>query len=233
MRETTLSSAELRFLVLLLGFLALAMSGAILHTRHEWKALKHKLFKPHDGLVKSSRPGRIAERLSSARWDSAFRETLEKARRDLASTGETAAAAFEAMAAAEDMLGKTVGSVALRAMARGELQSAVVRIDKAIVYVLVFPGRHDDRRVFRRFEPLSEGLPAHAAAVRRAAGGGGSAPPLVALVYFLGLDARDGSLLAAYEGDDGRRYAAELSPTSHGPPGATCEPGLTYQFALT
>ena len=178
MRETTLSSAELRFLVLLLGFLALAMSGAILHTRHEWKALKHKLFKPHDGLVKSSRPGRIAERLSSAGWDSAFRETLEKARRDLASTGRQprrrgrGSGRGGRYAREDSRLRRPSGD------ARGELQSAVpVRIDKAIVYVLVFPGRHDDRRVGKRSKPLSEEVSAPAAAVRRAAGGGGSARP--------------------------------------------------------
>src|SRR4051812_15951665 len=102
MGGTTLSSEALGGLLFCLGLLALAVAGAILHTRHEWRALRHKLFKPHEGMAKSSRPGRVAERLASGRWDAAFHETLERARHDLAAEGGTAVAAFEAVASARE-----------------------------------------------------------------------------------------------------------------------------------
>ena len=136
------------------------------------------------------------------------------ARRETGAEGGTVAAALEAVEAAEETLRPLVDSVALDAMTSGDLRSALVRIDKVIVYVLVFPGRHDDRRAFRRYEAFSEGWLAHTAAVRRAARDGGSATPMVALLYFLGLDAHDGTLLVAYEGDDEHRYPKELSEVS-------------------
>jgi hypothetical protein len=119
-------------------------------------------------------------------------------------------------------------SHSLRAMTEGDLQSALVRLDNALVYFLVFPGRPEDRRTLRRHPAIADGWPAHAASVRAAAGLGQS--PMIALLYFLGLDARDGTLAVAYEGDDTRRFPPELAEPSGG---ALNGPGLTYDFALT
>jgi hypothetical protein len=232
MGATALGSEQMKFLLIVLGLLALATTGAILHIRHEWRALRHKLLRSQDGLAKLARPGRVAERLASGRWESAFRDTLGAAGRDAAADGGNVAAAFEAVVSAEERLRPVVDSVASEAMKCGDLQSAVVRLDKVIVYVLVFPGRHEDRRTFRRYEAFSEGWPAHAAAVRRASTDGGSAPPMVALLYFLGLDAHDGTLLVAYEGDDGCRYPSELADVSGGAAGSRGGSSLTYEFAL-
>ena len=52
---------------------------------------------------------------------------------------------------------------------------------------------------------------------------------MIALLYFLGLDARDGALLVAFEGEEGRRYPSGLAEPS-GVPGAV--PGLSYEFEL-
>ncbi len=52
---------------------------------------------------------------------------------------------------------------------------------------------------------------------------------MVALLYFLGLDAHDGALAVAYEADDGSRYPAELAEAAGGP---DVGPGWTYEFAL-
>jgi hypothetical protein len=232
MPVTGLGSEQLTFLLVSLGLLAFAITGALLHVRHEWTAVRHKLFKSQDGRTKLARPGRIAERLTSARWDAAFRETIGMARREAGAEGGNVAAALEAVEAAEESLRPLVDSVALDAMTSGDLKSALLQIDKVIVYVLVFPGRHDDRRALRRYEAFSDGWPAHAAAVRRAARDGESALPMVALLYFLGLDAHDGTLLVAYEGDDEHRYPKELSEVSGGPAVAEDATSLTYKFAL-
>ena len=52
---------------------------------------------------------------------------------------------------------------------------------------------------------------------------------MVALLYFLGLDAHDGTLLVAYEGDDKRRFPAEMAEPARTAPQAR----LTYDFALS
>jgi hypothetical protein len=227
MGETTLGSEALWGLLICLGILGLAVTGAVLRVRDDWKALRHKLFRPDESLERSSRPGRVAERLASDRWDAAIRETLARACRDFEGEETPARSAFESVAAAGERLRPIVDEVAKRAMTSGDLESALVRIDRAIVYVLVFPGRHDDRRRTRGYEALSQGWPAHASAVRRAAGEGGDLP-MVGLLYFLGLDAREGALLVAYEGDDGCHYPPDLAE----PPGAPGEPALTYEFSM-
>ena len=89
-----------------------------------------------------------------------------------------------------------------------------------------------DTGAIRRSAALAEGWPVHAAALRRAAAEGGAAPPLVALLYFLGLDAQDGRLEIAYEGDDRRRYPAGLGEPPGGTAGPRDGPGWSYEFTL-
>jgi hypothetical protein len=226
MGATTPGDQDIGLLILFLALPVVAMIGAILHARHEWRALRHKLFRQDEESAKVSQPGQVAGRLGPGRWDAAIRETLDKARRDLSDEGGTAAG--EAVSAAGEGLPELVDSLAKEAMQGGDLRSALVRSDKALVYVLAFAGRPEDRRKIRGYQAFAEGWPAHATAVRRAAGGEG-APPMVALLYFLGLDARDGKLLVAYEGDEGRRYPSELAEPTGGPAVA---PGLSYEFAL-
>jgi hypothetical protein len=232
MGEMTLGGDELRTILILVALLGAGAVGALIHMRHEWRALRYKLFQPQDRAADWSRPGRVAERLDRGRLGDASREVLGRLRRDLESEGDAdAAAAVESVAEAEERLAPLIGEVASQAMAAGELRSALVRLDRALVYVLVFPGRQEDRRAFRREAALCDGWQVHAAAIRDAAEGSG-ARPLVALLYFLGPDARDGTLLAAYEGDRGSRFAAELAESAGGPAGGLAVPTLSHEFAL-
>jgi hypothetical protein len=124
-----------------------------------------------------------------------------------------------------------VREVALRAMTEGESRSALVRLDEAIVYVMVFPGRHDDKRTFRRSEGLAQGWPQHARTVHDAAKGQ-KALPMLSLLYFLGLDAQSGTLLVAYEGEEGSLFPAELAEPANGPNHDAVRPGLSHDFVL-
>jgi hypothetical protein len=233
MGETAIGGADLRLLIVFFALIAFAATGVILHSRNEWKMLRHSLFRKPGDLVKMERPGRVAGHLEPGRWGAAFRETLERARRDFeGDEGRAAKAALDVVKTAEAEVAPLVREVALRALTTGELQSILVGLDGVTVYALAFPGRHEDRRSFRRHESLSEGWPAHAAAVRRATAGAGAPRPLIALLYFLGLDARDGALLLAYEGDEGRLFPAELAEGPGGPVAARTGPSWTYEFAL-
>jgi len=232
MGETTLGVDELKIVLVLLGLFGAGTAGALLHMRHEWRALRHKLFQREESKAGWSQPGRVAARLSPGRLGDAAREMLGRLRREFEAAGDAeAVAAVEAVAEAGERLDPMLGEVAARAVAGGDLQSVLVRLDKALAYVLVFPGRREDPRTFRRYEALCDGWPAHAAAVREAAGGG-EAPPLVALLFFLGLDAREGSLLVAYEGDHASRCPEELADQAGGTVAAKGEATLAHDFAL-
>jgi hypothetical protein len=229
MGQETNGVDPLATLLILLALVAAATTGIIIHSRHEWGMLRYRLFRPLESLANLSRPSRVATRLSSGRWGAAFRDALERSRSEFAGEGNAVAAAvLEAVEKNGEALESIAKEVALRAMTEGNLQSALVRLDSALVYFLMFPGRHEDRRTLRRYPTIADGWPAHAASVRAAAGVGKS--PMIALLYFLGLDARDGTLVVAYEGDDTRRFPPELAEP---PGGALSAPSLTYHFALT
>src|SRR5438309_359182 len=100
--QTTLSDDAVRGLLICLGILGLAVAGAVVRIRDDGKALRHKLFRPNQGVEKSSRPGRVAERLGSFGWEEAFGATLARACRDFENPGTSADAAFESVALAED-----------------------------------------------------------------------------------------------------------------------------------
>ena len=208
---------------------AFATAGLIIYVRNEWKMLRIYLFKKPEAMLEQGRPGRVADHLDFDRWETAYRATLERARSDFARDGgPAAAAALGVLEAARDDVAPLVREVAARSMTRGALQSVLIRLDGVTVYALATPGRYEDRRTLRRDESLAEGWPAHAAAIRRAAAG----LPLIGLLYFLGTDAHDGTLLVAYEGDENRFFPAELDAPPSSPAPARPGPNWTYEFAL-
>ncbi len=113
---------------ILLALLALGLGGAIFHSRHEWRALRHKLYRPVEGPKTLSRPSRLARRLASEQWNTVFREALAQSGHDAEARGNSAAAA--AMAAVgrnAERLAPVVQEVALGAMTEGEVHSALMR----------------------------------------------------------------------------------------------------------
>jgi hypothetical protein len=229
MWTTPAIGAEVKAVLVVSALVLLALTGFILHTRGEWSALKHRLFKRLEIAEGISHPSRVAARISSPRWDAAFGETLERSVRDFRAEGNSVAVAILRAASDRDAsFSELAREIALQAMTDGDLRSALVRLDQGLVYLLMFPGRHEDRRALRRYPSLERGWPAHAAGVRAAAGAGSA--PMVALLYFLNLDAHDGTLLVVYEGDDNRRFPAEMAESAQFAPAGA---GLTYDFALS
>jgi hypothetical protein len=229
MSQTTLGSDDIVTELIVLALVAAAIIGIIMHTRAEWGALRHKLARRPGNVQALLRPSSVALRLSSPKWSAAFRDTLEHSCRDVEAEGNPAAIAlFRAVQDQSDELSELTREIASRAMTDGDLQSALVRLEQGLLYLLVFPGRHDDRRTLRRFPSLADGWPEHAANVRTAASAGKA--PMIALLYFLGLDAHDGKLLVAYDGDENRRFPAELGEA---PVSTSTGPSLTYDFVLS
>ena len=166
MGEMTLGADELKTILVPLALIVAAAIGAMLHMRHEWR-----------GCVTSWRSrrwtaraeiGRAGSRIGWARaaWGARLARSRAAAP-DLEADGDAeGVAAVTAVAGAGERLDPLLREVATRAMAGGELRSALVRLDEALAYLLVFPGRREDPRTLRRYEVLSEGWRAHAAALR-------------------------------------------------------------------
>jgi hypothetical protein len=232
MGPISLADDDLRMILMLLGLLVLGISGATLHARHEWKALRHKLFQSVESPKALSLPSRLAQRLDRERWESTFRETLSRSRRDFQVTGNaTAVAAMETVERNAERLAPVVEETALCAMTEGELRSALLRLEELLVYVLVFPGRHDDRRTFRRSESLAHGWPAHSQAVLGAVDQSKSAQ-MLSFLYFLGVDAVSGTLLVAYDGEGGSFFPQELADPVNGSVHGSGVAGPSQEFVL-
>jgi hypothetical protein len=232
MGQIPLAGGDLRTIAILLGLVILGISGAVLHARHEWRMLRYKLFRPVESNQTLTLPSRLAQRLGRGWWESTFPGMLAHSLQDIKAAGNSsAAAAVQVVAQNAERLIPLVQEVALCAMTEGELRSVVVRLGDVLVYVLVCPGRHDDRRTMRRSESLARGWPAHAQAVLKAADPRESLP-LLSLLYFLGLDARSGTLLVAY--DDAQRsvHPAELADAANGSVPCTAVAGLSQDFVL-
>ena len=167
MLTTPLVGDEVKAVLVVTALVLLGVTGFIVHTRGEWRRLRHRLFKRLEVAEGVSHPSRVAARLFSPRWDAAFHETLERALRDFEAEGNTAAAAIlRAASDRNEPFREMAREIAIRAMTDGDLRSALVRLEQGIVYLLVFPGRHEDRRTLRRYPSLEKGWPAHAASVR-------------------------------------------------------------------
>jgi hypothetical protein len=232
MGPISLAGDDLRAILMFLGLLVLGISGATLHSRHEWKALRHKVFKRVDCPQALSLSSRLAQRLGTERWQAAFRETLARSRHDFQVAGNPAAVAgMQTVERNADRLEPVVRETALCAMTEGELRSALLRLEELLVYVLVFPGRHDDRRTFRRSEALAHGWPAHAKAVLGVADQHKSAQ-MLSLLYFLGVDAMNGTLLVAYDGEGGSIFPKELADRANRSVTDSGVAGLSQEFVL-
>jgi hypothetical protein len=181
-----------------------------------------------------SRPGRLAERIGAAGFESTFRETLLRSCPPLQDTGHSsAAAAVEVVGQNAEKLAPLVQEIALAALTDGELRSGLVRLEGLLVYVLVFPGQHDDRRTFRGDQSLAHGWPAHAQAVMSAADRDRSkAVPMLSLLFFLRLDAQSGTLLVAYDGDEGSLYPVELADPADRSIPCSGVAGLSQEFVV-
>src|SRR5262249_62216356 len=125
--------------------------GALLHMRHEWRALRHKLFQREESKAGWSQPGRVAARLSPGRLGEAAREMLGRLRREFEAAGDAeAVAAVEAVAEAGERLDPMLGEGAVRAMAGGDLRAVLGPPRQAPAHVPGLPRRAGGPRAVHR-----------------------------------------------------------------------------------
>jgi hypothetical protein len=197
------------------GLIAAVSVGLIVTSLvSRWRKLRPSLFNKSQGVQQLEQPGLLTENLNGSRWARAFASTVEWAGQILG-RGETsgpreAAAVLKAAAAGGDDLADLTREAALNALKTGQLQSLLVTYGGVNIYLLVFPGRHEHPRQFRRYEPFAEGWPGHAAWLRHELAGDGRPAPLLSMLYFLNPKGSDGTALLAYEGDQERLLPGDL-----------------------
>jgi hypothetical protein len=182
--------------------------------RVKWLRIRPQVNAPPAGSPERVKPGHAAEHLDPARWADVFGRALKRAEAALAADPSPVAArtadALRATGPMQAALAEATRAAAWAAVTTGELETRLVADGRTAVYALVFPDKHAHARLICRHPALADGWLDHAARVRAGLAADGAAPDLLCLLFFLGPDARDGTLAVAYEADDGRLAAAEL-----------------------
>ena len=215
---------------------ALVLVLITLVNRYRWRALRPKLFSKTPEVLALEKPGLLAVHLDGDRWQQTSRTVLEKVRQSLDGCdndiAREASAAMGKVLTADDRLATLTRQAAARAVQTGSLQSVLLKVQEQLVYVLVFPARHEHSGLFRRYEPFMDGWVDHVARLRRELGDKERQESLLCLLYFLSPAGRDGVLLAAYEGDVKRVVPGNLAPEVGADDDHTLRLADKYEFQL-
>jgi hypothetical protein len=207
---------------------------AIARTR--WLGLRPHLFRKTAAVTALEMPGLLARHLDSTLWARIFQTTLARAGQALArqegAVAQEAAAALDRLGPVEGALAATSHEMAVRVVKTGTLQSFLARVQEQFVYVLVFPARHEHSGLFRRHVGFADGWVEHVAQLRRQGADEEQSGALLCLLYFLGPQAADGTLLVAYDGSAGQLVPADLVPAAGGADGALLRFAERFDFQL-
>jgi hypothetical protein len=208
------------------GAAAILLAGAVYwFARRRWIKLRLTLAARPGAIAERERPGLLAENLAPERWEKSVGITLKGVEAALLADGSPiaakAATALREVIPLPAPLAAITQQAAAAAIESGELQSRLIPTKPTAVYALVCPARHAHVRLLRKHPAFADGWPEYAAQVWRALAENGAQTDVLFLLFFLGPDARDGTLAVAFEADDGRLATAELVD---GVPGADERP---------
>lgn len=124
-------------------------------------------------------------------------------------------------------------AAAIKALGTGELQTLLAQSPQALCYILVFPGRHEHSRLFRRYQPFTDGWLSHINRLQAELAAEGNTLPLLCQFYFLNPSGRDGVLLLAYNSEDGSMAPSELVDETESAAKRLVKFPDRYEFQLT
>jgi hypothetical protein len=182
--------------------------------RKRWIKLRPTLAARPGAVAERERPGLLAENLAQERWEKSVGITLKGVEAALLTDGSAiaakAATALREVTPLPPTLAAITQQAAATAIESGELQTRLIATKPTAVFTLVCPARHAHVRLLRKHPAFADGWLEYAAQLRRGLAENGSQTDVLFLLFFLGPDARDGTLAVAFEADDGRLATAEL-----------------------
>jgi hypothetical protein len=216
--------------------LAVVVTLLVLIARARWLGIRQQMFRKTPAAEALCRPGILDTHLNAELWERVFKATLARATQTIGrqdgDVAREAAAALARLRPVEGALATPAHQTALKAARTGTLQSCLARTPEQLVYVLVFPARHEHSGLFRRHEGFADGWVEHVAGFRRQLEEADRSAPLLCLLYFLGSQAADGTLVVAYEGEAGRLMPADLVPAADGEDGPALRMAGGFDFQL-
>lgn len=187
----------------LLLFSTLAVSLVAVWARFRWSRLKPELFPPTDQAGQDEEEATANHRgASSDLWLqnvpgilTGVQRALEREKTPEAQTLHEATRKLEA---AVPELPAAIRSVVVKAIESGELGSLLLGKHGLYAYIVAVPNRHEHSHLIRRYAPFSAGWAEHVELVRASLTSSGDFSAMLAYLFFLSPDAKDGVLLMSY-----------------------------------
>ena len=187
----------------LLLFSALGVAIVAAWANFRWSKLKPELFPPAEQAGQAEEEAAAMPRgASSDLWLQNVPGILNGVQRALerekTPEAQTLLEATRRLGAAAPELPAAVRSVVVKAVESGELGSLLLGKGGLYAYVVAVPNRHEHPHLIRRYAPFAAGWAGHAELVRASLASSGAFSAVVAYLFFLSPDAKDGVLLVSY-----------------------------------
>lgn len=184
-------------------FLALGVALVAVWARFRWSRLKPELFPPTEQVGADEDESTVKHKSTSLDpWLKnvpgllmGIQRALEREKTPEAQTLLETARKLEEAA---PEFPSAVRSVVVKAIESGDLSSLLVGRRGLYAYVVAFPNRHEHAHLLRRYAPFSAGWAEHAELVRASLASSGAFSAMIAYLFFLSPDVKDGILLVSY-----------------------------------
>ena len=182
-----------------------------------WRKLRPSVDSTNKALV---RPEKKESELASQLlvfeiWEERFQRAFYNSLKELRQSEDKVEQAIaedlnELYAQAGELLAKKTYDLALGVLETGELQSMLVKIDNVLVYILFFPGLHDQPSLLKRYKSFSKGWVSHIEQMRTLLPSETKQFALAELALFLTPNLRQGVMYLAFQDKEHQLLPAGL-----------------------
>jgi hypothetical protein len=197
----------------------LLIASFVFWTRSKWKNIRPLIY-DDDSLEKrknditETHEG-VSEKMSKTKWKKRFDSTIFHALKKLETINskETQAASRLINRINKDFshpLNEKLYDLIIKILEEGTLQSILLALEDAFIYILVFPGLHDHFALLKRYTAFTRGLIHHMEELRKALPENRTNDDLGILMFFLSPNLEEGSMHFAFQNSDIRLLPKDL-----------------------
>ncbi len=200
--------------------IVLALIGGFVYwTRRKWKSIRPLIYDDNNDLqakdTVTEKKGGISERLSKDNWNERFHsglfQTIDK-------LGEIKSNEIQPVVEVINnlcknfiqLLDEKTHDLMLKMMETGALQSILLDVGGMYLYILVFPGIHDQPALLKRYSPFVRGWVFHNEELRKALKIDETKVDLIQLIIFLSPNLREGTMHFAFQNSNLRLFPVDL-----------------------
>jgi hypothetical protein len=199
--------------------IVIVLIGAFVYwTRRKWKTIRPLVYDDNNSPEKdgaTEKKGGISERMSKDNWIERFHSGLFQTIDKIGEIKNN-----EILPVVEvinnmrknyiQLLDEKTHDLMLKIMEIGTLQSILLDVGGMYIYILVFPGLHDQPVLLKRYSPFVHGLVSHIEELRKALQINEAKVNLIQLIIFLSPNLREGTMHLAFQNSSLQLFPVDL-----------------------